>query len=147
VIKQEVVNETAAAIERLHAESMLLAKASDVASAETEQEMLPPDENTWKITFAGQVSAAREEIVATETGDDGEIAAENAVWIGSRPVLTQEEATDPDYLQQALIPRSSETHSGEDVAIYASGPWAHLFDGTVEQNYIFHVMQHAASVE
>lgn len=147
VIKKEVVNETAAAIERLHAESMLLAKASDVASAETEQEMLPPDENTWKITFAGQVSAAREEVVATETGDDGEIAVENAVWIGSRPVLTQEEATDPDYLQQALIPRSSETHSGEDVAIYASGPWAHLFDGTVEQNYIFHVMQHAASVE
>ncbi len=32
-------------------------------------------------------------------------------------------------------------------AIYASGPWAHLFDGTVVQNYIFHVIQHAASAE
>jgi alkaline phosphatase len=30
-----------------------------------------------------------------------------------------------------------------DVAIYAQGPWAHLFDGTVEQNYIYHVMRHA----
>jgi alkaline phosphatase len=64
---------------------------------------------------------------------------------GSRPELTQEEAMDPEYLQQALIPLSSETHSGEDVAIYAKGPWAHLVDGTVEQNYIFHVMHHAIS--
>lgn len=66
-------------------------------------------------------------------------------WTGSRPDVTQEQATDPDYIQQALIPLSSETHSGEDVAIYAKGPWSHLFDGTVEQNYIFHVMNHAIS--
>jgi len=64
---------------------------------------------------------------------------------GSRPDLTNEEAMDPDYIQQALIPMSSETHSGEDVAVYAKGPWAHLFDGTVEQNYIFHVMNYAVS--
>ncbi|MEX2520016.1 MAG: alkaline phosphatase [Paracoccaceae bacterium] len=65
------------------------------------------------------------------------------VWSGSRPDLTQEQATGPDYRQQALIPKGSATHSGEDVAIYAKGPWAHLFDGTVEQNYVFHVMNHA----
>jgi alkaline phosphatase len=57
--------------------------------------------------------------------------------------LTQEQVLDPDYVQEALIPRSSETHGGEDVAIYARGPWAHLFQGTVEQNYIFHVMKQA----
>jgi alkaline phosphatase len=66
-------------------------------------------------------------------------------WVGARPDLTQEQATDPDYIQQALIPLTSETHSGEDVAIYAKGPWAHLFEGTVEQNYIFHVMDFAVS--
>ena len=60
---------------------------------------------------------------------------------------SQEEALDPDYIQQALIPMSSETHSAVDVAIYARGPWAHLIDGTVEQNYIFHVMMHAATAE
>jgi len=60
-----------------------------------------------------------------------------------RPTLTQEQVLDPDYVQEALIPRSSETHGGEDVAIYARGPWAHLFQGTVEQNYIFHVMKQA----
>ena len=60
-----------------------------------------------------------------------------------RPTLTQEQALDPDYNQAALIPRSSETHAAEDVAIYAKGPWTHLFQGTVEQNYIFHVMKQA----
>lgn len=64
---------------------------------------------------------------------------------GARPDLTEAEATDADYLQQALIPMSSETHSGEDVAVYARGPWAHLFGGTIEQNVIFHVMNHAVS--
>jgi len=77
----------------------------------------------------------------------GSVLLEDAQWTGGRPVeLTQEQATDPDYIQQALIPRTSETHSGEDVAIYAKGPWAHLFDGTVEQNHIFHVMNHAITV-
>ena len=66
-------------------------------------------------------------------------------YSGSRPDLSQEEALDKDYVQQALIPMSSETHSGEDVAVYARGPWSHLFDGTIEQNYIFHVMNHAAN--
>ncbi|MCF3935495.1 alkaline phosphatase [Acuticoccus sp. M5D2P5] len=63
---------------------------------------------------------------------------------GERAELTQEDVTDMEYLQEALIPMSSESHSGEDVAVYAKGPFAHLFDGTVEQNYIFHVMKHAA---
>ncbi|MEM1128896.1 MAG: alkaline phosphatase [Pseudomonadota bacterium] len=64
-----------------------------------------------------------------------------------RPEITQEEAQDVDYVQQVLIPRFSESHSGVDVALYAKGPWAHLFDGTVEQNYIFHVMNHAVNAE
>ena len=64
----------------------------------------------------------------------------------ARPDLSMEQATDPDYIQQALVPLASETHTGEDVPIYAAGPWAHLFEGTVEQNYIFHVMDHATKI-
>jgi len=64
-------------------------------------------------------------------------------YFGTRPIVAQEEATDPDYLQQALVPMGSETHSGTDVAAYARGPWAHLIGGTIEQNVIFHVMVHA----
>ena len=51
---------------------------------------------------------------------------------------------DANYLQDALVPLSSETHGGEDVAIFAQGPMAHLFYGTHEQNYIAHVVQYAA---
>lgn len=68
---------------------------------------------------------------------------EDGTYSGSRANLTQEEVLSPDFVQESLIPRSSESHSGEDVAIYSRGPWAHLFDGTVEQNYIFHVMNYA----
>ncbi len=75
----------------------------------------------------------------------GSVMVEQAdkTFSGSRPDLTEEQAIDPDYLQQALIPMSSETHSGEDVAVFARGPWAHLFGGVIEQNVIFHVMNHA----
>ena len=68
-------------------------------------------------------------------------------YFGTRPNVTEANATDLDYPQQALVPKSSETHAGEDVAVYAKGPWAHLLDGTIEQNVIFHVMHHAATVE
>jgi alkaline phosphatase len=64
-------------------------------------------------------------------------------YFGTRPNVAQEEAMDPDYLQQALIPMGSETHSGTDVAAFARGPWAHLVGGVIEQNVIFHVMLHA----
>ncbi|GGD03479.1 alkaline phosphatase [Aquisalinus flavus] len=60
-----------------------------------------------------------------------------------RPDVSDEEAQGLDYQQQALIPSYSETHGGQDVTIYASGPQAYLFDGTVEQNYIFHVIDYA----
>jgi alkaline phosphatase len=47
------------------------------------------------------------------------------------------------FHQEALVPLSSETHAGEDVAIYAGGPQSHLFQGTMEQNTIYHVMRTA----
>ncbi|CAM3948641.1 Alkaline phosphatase precursor [Vibrio aerogenes CECT 7868] len=62
---------------------------------------------------------------------------------GSRHNPTQEEVLKLDYKQQSLIKLDSETHSGEDVAIFARGPEAYLFQGAVEQNYIFHVMNEA----
>ena len=71
----------------------------------------------------------------------------DGTYSGSRPDLTEDAAKDPDYLQQALIPMASETHSGEDVAVFAQGPWAHLFNGVIEQNVIFHVMHQAVTAE
>jgi alkaline phosphatase len=47
------------------------------------------------------------------------------------------------YFQEAAVPLGSETHAGEDVAIYAVGPGADLVRGTVKNTHIFNVMKKA----
>ena len=69
-----------------------------------------------------------------------------AIGEGPRPDPFEDDVLHPDYKQQSAIPLASETHGGEDVAIYAGGPWAHLFQGTVEQNYIYHVIKYASGL-
>lgn len=60
-----------------------------------------------------------------------------------RPTLTEAQTTNLNFLQEAAIPLGSETHAGEEVAIYASGPRAYLVRGTMEQHFIYHVMKDA----
>ena len=66
---------------------------------------------------------------------------------GQRPVLTEEEAINPDFKQEALVPMSAETHGGEDVAIYATGAGAYVVHGSMEQNWIFQVMMEAMQIK
>ena len=66
-----------------------------------------------------------------------------AVKAGERPDPASVDPKAPDYKQQALNQLRSETHAGEDVSIHAARPWAHLFAGVVEQNFIYHVIDHA----
>ena len=47
------------------------------------------------------------------------------------------------YFQESAVPLGSETHSGEDVAIYAVGAGSDLVKGTVKNTHIFHVMKSA----
>jgi alkaline phosphatase len=60
-----------------------------------------------------------------------------------RPDLTKFDTHDPDYLQESAVPMLSETHSAEDVPVYAGGPGAHLFHGVQEQSYLFHAIVEA----
>ncbi|MGE0825734.1 MAG: alkaline phosphatase [Candidatus Binatia bacterium] len=64
-----------------------------------------------------------------------------------RPNLTEVDTTDSHYLQEATIPLPTETHGGEDVAIYAGGPLAHLIHGVQEQNVIAHVIMEALQLK
>lgn len=60
-----------------------------------------------------------------------------------RPDLSLIDTTLPNYMQEATVPMGSETHAGEEVAIYAEGPYSYLFRGTLEQHTIYHVMAEA----
>ncbi|MEM9494407.1 MAG: alkaline phosphatase [Pseudomonadota bacterium] len=73
----------------------------------------------------------------------GSIFQPGVDFSNGRPDPASADLTDINYRQQALIPTGSETHGGQDVGIYAVGPNAYLFSGTVEQNYIFHVIEDA----
>ena len=74
-------------------------------------------------------------------GADGDVAYPTNT--GRTVNMTTIDTTDKNFHQQALVPTGtggSETHAGEDVAIYATGPYAHLFHGTQENLVIYHVM-------
>jgi alkaline phosphatase len=60
-----------------------------------------------------------------------------------RPDLSEVDTTAPDYLQEATVPFGTETHAGEDVPVYATGPGAALFHGVQEQSYFYHAMVEA----
>ena len=66
--------------------------------------------------------------------------------VSTRQDLSAIDTTSPGFHQEALVPRSSETHAGEDVGVYAMGPGSHLVTGTNEQSLIFHIINHAAAL-
>lgn len=87
----------------------------------------------------------RRELNATPENGGSEGYAD-APYIGGalRPDLTDIDTTAPNYLQESAIPtQGAETHAGDDVGIYASGPRAYLFRGVMEQHTIYHVMADA----
>ncbi|KAJ8956590.1 hypothetical protein NQ314_006676 [Rhamnusium bicolor] len=51
-----------------------------------------------------------------------------------------------DFRFPAVSKLSSETHGGDDVGIFARGPWAHLYSGVLEQHTIPHIMAYASCV-
>ncbi|MEO9943900.1 alkaline phosphatase [Paraglaciecola sp.] len=81
--------------------------------------------------------------LGTETDADETYTLAAAV---GRQDLTDVDTSSSGFHQEALVPLGSETHSGEDVGVFASGPGALLINGTQEQNMIFHVMDFAADL-
>lgn len=52
-----------------------------------------------------------------------------------------------DSVHPSQIPGQIGVHAGDDVGIYASGPYSHLFAGAIEQNSIPHFAAFAAGLE
>ena len=70
---------------------------------------------------------------------NADVVKKLAINVG-RKDISSIDTEQPGYHQEALVPRHSETHGGEDVGIYAAGPGAQWLTGVNEQNLIFHVM-------
>ena len=81
--------------------------------------------------------------LGTETNAD---ATYDNPEVTGRIDLTAVDTTTPGFHQESLIPKSSETHAGEDVGVYATGPASHLVAGTNEQSLIFHIMDYAGDL-
>ena len=70
-----------------------------------------------------------------------------------RKDISSFDTTTKNYFQEALVKTgspgsyTSETHTGEDVAIYVRGPMAEKLQGTLEQNVIYHVMNEAGKLQ
>ncbi len=63
------------------------------------------------------------------------------------PALTDNMVQAKDFRQQTAVNLGSETHAGEDVALYATGPGAENVRGVMEQNKIYNVMAKAMGWE
>lgn len=48
-----------------------------------------------------------------------------------------------DYVQEAAVPKRWETHGGEDVPVYATGPGSNLFAGVIDQTFIPYALAYA----
>ena len=69
------------------------------------------------------------------------------VHAGGRVDLTDVDTEAAGFHPESTVTLSSETHGGEDVAIYAIGAGSDLIRGVMEQNVIFHVMMEASQLE
>lgn len=100
-------------------------------------------EDGLPYTTLGYMNGRGMHDLAHETDAD---AVEHQPLNLGRKDISNIDTTQPGYHQEALIPRESETHGGEDVGIYATGPGAHLVSGVNEQNVIFHIISDSAGL-
>ncbi|KAK3928457.1 Membrane-bound alkaline phosphatase [Frankliniella fusca] len=59
---------------------------------------------------------------------------------------TNDDTDDKKYMFPATVKLDSETHGGDDVGIFARGPWSHLYSGVHEQVMIPHIAAYAAKI-
>lgn len=79
------------------------------------------------LGYANGSSAAREAAARKENG-------------GEPVTLTDDIVQAPNYQQTSTVALRAETHAGEDVAAYATGPGSTAVRGVMEQNRLYNVM-------
>lgn len=77
---------------------------------------------------------------------DADVRYDHAIDVGRKNIVAID-TTAPGYHQESLIPLNSETHSGEDITLHATGPGAYKVQGVIEQNVVFHIIREALGLD
>ncbi|MBD2843010.1 alkaline phosphatase [Erythrobacter rubeus] len=96
--------------------------------------VVPPPEGGEEVTEAATAEDGKPYTTLGYANGPGSIAN-----LAERPIPE----TGVQARQQAAIPTGSETHAGEDVALYATGPGAEGARGVIEQNVIYDIIRRA----
>ena len=121
-------------------------RGNDRRGDPTGQALLAGDKQPYTTIGYGNGRGGRVLKQATDELGNEAIYGE-AVNDARRLDLTEINTLAPGYHQESFIPSGAETHGGEDVALFAKGPWAHLVSRTEEQSYIYYVMRHASGID
>ncbi|XP_046391490.1 alkaline phosphatase-like [Ischnura elegans] len=65
---------------------------------------------------------------------------------GKRYDISHDNTDNVSYRFPSVAPMGAESHGGDDVAVFAKGPWAHIFSGNYELNYVMHAMCYASGI-
>ena len=96
--------------------------------------VVPPEEGGDEVATATLASDGKPYTTLGYANGPGAIAN-----MAERPVPE----TGMGARQQAAIPKDSETHAGEDVALYATGPGSDAARGVIEQDVIYDIIRNA----
>lgn len=109
-----------------------------VISAGSETPTLASDNQPYSTLGYSNGGGFRD--LGTETNAD---AGYNSSPVAGRVNLDSVDTQSHGFHQETTVPLQAETHAGEDVALYARGPSAHLAQGNIEQNVVFHMINNA----
>ena len=121
-------------------------RGNDGRGEPTGQPLLAADEKPYTTLGYGNGRGGRVLEEATDALGNENIYFE-PVLEERRLDLAAIDTTDPGFHQESFLPAGAETHGGEDVALFAKGPWAHLVSRTEEQSYIYYLMRHASGLD
>ena len=140
----DALHEAVAVAERLAGEDTLIVVTADHGHVFT-QAGYPVRNNPILGLVHSFDPESRERMAEPDLADDGK--PYTTLSYANGPVLREEvdwaAAESPDFRQPAGLRMESETHSGEDVPLYATGPGSELFGGVMDQPEVGQAIQRA----
>uniref|UniRef100_A0A1I8A539 alkaline phosphatase n=1 Tax=Steinernema glaseri TaxID=37863 RepID=A0A1I8A539_9BILA len=151
------------ALEELLEFDKAIGAAADIVNAGDDTLMLVTADHSHTLTMPGYLNRS-ESIFGSSIYDYGNIdnlpiaslmfangpggfQQSNATHVYRRTNLTEVNTEDIEYVSPAAVPLKSSTHSGEDVGLWAHGPYSRLFTGTIENTQVAFTVKYVLCLE